>query len=74
MTPFSAARGPRSTDTPLALNLTPAEWHASLGGQMEELFVQVWRCESAGGEAARAEDRLALALRLLPDPDRQPSQ
>lgn len=71
MTPFSAARGPRSTDTPLALNLTPAEWHASLGSQMEELFVQVWSCESAASVVARADDRLALALRLLPNPDRE---
>lgn len=57
----------QSPDTRLALNLTPAEWHAGLAGQMEEFFVQVWCCESA----ARAEDRLALTLRRLPDARRE---
>ncbi len=58
-------------DTRVALTLTPAEWHAGLGAQMEELLVQVWRCEAAADEAVRTDDRLALALRLLPDPCRE---
>ncbi|PZR66785.1 MAG: hypothetical protein DLM66_12855 [Candidatus Dormiibacter spiritus] len=68
--PFKAARERQLTETHLALRLTPSEWQAGRGGQMEDLLVQVWRCEAV----ARAEDRLALALRLLPDPDRERTQ
>lgn len=43
--------------------LTPAEWHATLGDQLEDLLSEVWRCE----RMARAEDRLELALKQLAD-------
>lgn len=44
-------------------SLTPAQWHATLGDQLEDLLAEVWRCE----RMARAEDRLELALKQLPD-------
>jgi hypothetical protein len=50
-----------------ATHLTPAEWHATLGDQLEDLLAEVWRCE----RMARAEDRLELALKQLPDASRE---
>lgn len=62
--PSSKARKERS------LGLTPAEWQAELGEQLEDLLSEIWRCE----RKARAEDRLELALKSLPDAAREDIQ